>query len=134
MRMNPAAASYDLPLVILSYAISVFGAYTALQLAVAIPTARGRALWGWLAGAAVAMGGGAIWSMHFIAMLAYKMAMPVSYDTGLTLASLVVAVLVTGLGLYVVGRGEASALKLAGGGLFTGLGVAGMHYTGMAAM
>jgi NO-binding membrane sensor protein with MHYT domain len=134
MRMNPAAASYDLSLVVLSYAISVFGAYTALQLAVAIPTARGRALWGWLLGAAVAMGGGAIWSMHFIAMLSYKMAMPVSYDTGLTLASLAVAILVTGTGLYVVGRGEGSAVRLVAGGTFTGLGVAAMHYTGMAAM
>lgn len=132
--MNPAAASYDLSLVILSYAISVFGAYTALQLAVAIPTAKGRALWGWLLGAAFAMGGGAIWSMHFIAMLAYRMSMPVSYDTGLTLASLAVAVLVTGIGLTIVGRGEASAARLIGGGVFTGLGVAAMHYTGMAAM
>ncbi len=149
--MNPSAASYDLSLVILSYVISVFGAYAALQLAVAIPTARGRALWGWLLGAAFAMGGGAIWSMHFIAMLAYRMPMPVRYDSGLTLASLAVAILVTGIGLYIVGRGEASAVRLVGGGLFTGLGVAainwqmfgsafvmgaavcGMHYTGMAA-
>jgi len=133
MRMNPSAASYDLSLVILSYVISVFGAYAALQLAVAIPTARGRALWGWLLGAAFAMGGGAIWSMHFIAMLAYRMPMPVRYDSGLTLASLAVAILVTGIGLYIVGRGEASAVRLVGGGLFTGLGVAAMHYTGMAA-
>jgi len=132
--MNAAAATYDLPLVALSYVISVFGAYTALQLAVAIPSARGRALWGWLLGAAVAMGGGAIWSMHFIAMLAYKMPMRVTYDTVLTLTSLVVAVLVTGIGLYIVGRGEGSAARLVGGGVFTGLGVGAMHYTGMAAM
>jgi NO-binding membrane sensor protein with MHYT domain len=132
--MHAAAATYDMPLVVLSYAISVFGAFTALQLAVAIPGAKGRALWGWLFGAAVAMGGGAIWSMHFIAMLAYKMPMPVRYDPVLTLASLVAAVAVTGIGLYVVGRGEPSALKLAGGGLVTGLGVGAMHYTGMAAM
>ena len=132
--MNPAVATYDLPLVALSYAISVFGAYTALQLAVAIPTATGKALWGWLFGAAVAMGGGAIWSMHFIAMLAYKMPMRVSYGAGLTLASLVAAIAVTGIGLYVVGRGEGSVLRLIGGGLFTGVGVAAMHYTGMAAM
>jgi NO-binding membrane sensor protein with MHYT domain len=132
--MSPATATYDLPLVALSYVISVFGAYTALQLAVAIPTATGKALWGWLFGAAAAMGGGAIWSMHFIAMLAYKMPMQVSYGTGLTLASLAVAIVVTGIGLYVVGRGEGGALRLAGGGLFTGLGVGSMHYTGMAAM
>ncbi len=132
--MSPAVSTYDLPLVVLSYAISVFGAYTALQLAVAIPTASGRALWGWLVGAAVAMGGGAIWSMHFIAMLAYRMPMRVTYATGLTLASLAAAIVVAGIGLYVVGRGQGSLLRLLGGGLFTGLGVAAMHYTGMAAM
>jgi NO-binding membrane sensor protein with MHYT domain len=132
--MHAAAATYDLPLVLLSYAISVFGAFTALQLAVAIPQASGRALWGWLIGAAFAMGGGAIWSMHFIAMLAYQMPMEVRYDPVLTLGSLAVAVAVTGVGLYVVGRGEPSAVRLVGGGLFTGLGVGAMHYTGMAAM
>ncbi|HEY0782808.1 MAG TPA: MHYT domain-containing protein [Thermoanaerobaculia bacterium] len=126
--------SYDPLLVALSYAISVFGAFTALQLAVAIPTARGTALWGWVAGAAAAMGGGAIWSMHFIAMLAYRMPMRVSYDIGLTLGSLLLAMLVTGVGLYVVGRGEPSWLRLTAGGAATGIGVATMHYTGMAAM
>jgi NO-binding membrane sensor protein with MHYT domain len=126
--------SYDLQLVGLSYAISVFGAFTALQLAVAIPTAKGSAVWGWLAGAAAAMGGGAIWSMHFIAMLAFRMPMRVSYDVGITLASLLFAILVTGAGLFIVGRGEPSFARLLGGGTFTGLGVATMHYTGMAAM
>lgn len=126
--------SYDPLLVALSYAISVFGAFTALQLAVAIPTAKGSALWGWVAGAAAAMGGGAIWSMHFIAMLALRMPMRVSYDVGLTLASLVLAMVVTGVGLFLVGRGEMSFLRLLAGGSLTGIGVATMHYTGMAAM
>jgi NO-binding membrane sensor protein with MHYT domain len=126
--------SYDLVLVALSYVISVFGAFTALQLAVAIPTAKGTALWGWVVGAAAAMGGGAIWSMHFIAMLAFRMPMRVSYDVGLTLASLLLAMVVTGAGLLIVGRGEPSFGRLLGGGTLTGLGVATMHYTGMAAM
>jgi NO-binding membrane sensor protein with MHYT domain len=126
--------SYDPLLVALSYVISVFGAFTALQLAVAIPTAAGTAVWGWVVGAAAAMGGGAIWSMHFIAMLAFRMPMRVSYDPGLTLASLLLAMLVTGAGLFIVGRGEASVARLLGGGTLTGLGVATMHYTGMAAM
>jgi NO-binding membrane sensor protein with MHYT domain len=126
--------SYDPLLVALSYAISVFGAFTALQLAVAIPTAKGTALWGWVAGAAAAMGGGAIWSMHFIAMLAFRMPMKVSYDLSLTLASLVLAMVVTGAGLFIVGRGKPSLARLLGGGTLTGLGVATMHYTGMMAM
>ena len=126
---------YEPLLVALSYLISVLGSYTALQLAIAIPQARGRvAALGWVTGAAVALGGGAIWSMHFIAMNAADMGMPVSYDATLTLASLVMAIVASGIGLYVVGRGEGSATKLLVSGVVTGLGVALMHYTGMAAM
>jgi NO-binding membrane sensor protein with MHYT domain len=73
------------------------------------------------------MGGGAIWSMHFIAMLAFRMPMKVSYDLSLTLASLVLAMLVTGAGLFIVGRGKPSLMRLLGGGTLTGLGVATMH-------
>jgi NO-binding membrane sensor protein with MHYT domain len=126
---------YEPLLVVLSYLISVLGSYTALQLAIAIPQARNRlAALGWVMGAAVALGGGAIWSMHFIAMNAADMGMPVSYDADLTLASLAMAILASGVGLYIVGRGAGSTAKLLVAGVLTGLGVALMHYTGMAAM
>jgi NO-binding membrane sensor protein with MHYT domain len=126
---------YEPLLVALSYLISVLGSYTALQLAIAIPQARSRAAaLGWVLGAAVALGGGAIWSMHFIAMNAADMGMPVSYDASLTFASLLMAIAASGVGLYIVGRGEGSATKLLAAGVLTGLGVALMHYTGMAAM
>ena len=120
--------------VILSYTISVLGAYCSLQWAAQISTARGRARAVWLAGAAVAMGGGAIWSMHFIAMIACRLPVPVAYDLPVTLTSLLLAVVATGLGLHVVSRVGAGYRRLVAGGVFTGLGVAGMHYTGMAAM
>jgi NO-binding membrane sensor protein with MHYT domain len=126
---------YEPLLVVLSYVISVLGSYTALQLAIAIPQAKDRTTaLGWVAGAAVALGGGAIWSMHFIAMNAADMGMPVAYDAFLTGASLVMAIVASGFGLYVVGRGAGSTTKLLVGGTLTGLGVALMHYTGMAAM
>ena len=120
--------------VILSYTISVLGAYCSLQWAAQISQARGRARAGWLAGAAVAMGGGAIWSMHFIAMIACMLPVQVAYDVTLTLASLLVAVVVTGAGLHIASRGGRSLGRTFAGGAFTGLGVAAMHYTGMAAM
>ena len=41
--------------------------------------------------------------MHFNAMLAFVMPMPVSYDLGLTLFSLVVAIGVTGFGFFMIG-------------------------------
>ncbi len=126
---------YQPLLVALSYVISVLGSYTALRLATAIPQApdRGSAL-GWTLGAAVALGGGAIWSMHFIAMNAADMGMPVAYDATLTFLSLGLAILAPGVGLYMVGRGQGSVLKLLVAGVLTGVGVAIMHYTGMAAM
>ncbi len=120
--------------VILSYTISVLGAYCALQWAGQISTALGKARGVWLTGAAVAMGGGAIWSMHFIAMIACRLPVPVAYDLPVTVASLLVAVVATGIGLHVVSRVSAGYRRLIAGGVFTGLGVAGMHYTGMAAM
>src|SRR4029077_12010620 len=59
---------------------------------------------------------------------------PMSYDIGLTILSLVVAIFVTGGGFYVIGRQSASPLRLVLSGISMGLGIAGMHYTGMAAM
>ena len=81
----------------------------------------------------VALGGG-IWSMHFIAMLAFLMPMPMSFDIGLTALSLLVAMGVTGAGFYVIGTRRATPLQLALSGVFMGIGIVAMHYTGMAAM
>ena len=126
---------YESLLVGLSYVISVLGSYTALQLAIAIPQAKDRlTALGWVTGAAVALGGGGIWSMHFIAMNAADMGMPVSYDAFLTAASLAMGIVASGVGLYVVGRGGGGTGTLIAAGTVTGLGVALMHYTGMAAM
>src|SRR6266849_1354945 len=72
--------------------------------------------------------------MHFVAMLAFIMPTPMSYDIGLTTLSLVVAIFVTGSGFYVISRQSASPLRLVLSGIFMGLGIAAMHYTGMAAM
>ncbi len=126
--------TYNYYLVGLSYIIACFGSYTALQFAIHIPTAKGSALWGWLVGAAVALGGGGIWSMHFIGILAYQMPMEVGYDIPLTIASLLLAIVIVLVGLFIVGRGQSSFIKLILAGIAGGLGVAGMHYTGMAAM
>lgn len=126
---------YNLILVTLSFIVAVAGSFTALFLATQIPLAKTSAeLFGTVSMAALALGGGGIWSMHFLGMLAYDMNMPVTYDVGLTAASLLLAVVVSGIGLFIVGRGTSGAMKLILGGTITGLGVAGMHYTGMIAM
>src|SRR5258707_9749507 len=120
-------------LVALSILVACFASYTALDLSGHVVTARGFARSVWLVAAAITMGGG-IWSMHFVAMLAFIMPTPMSYDIGLTTLSLVVAMVVTGGGFYVISRQSGSPLRLVLSGIFMGLGIAAMHYTGMAAM
>jgi NO-binding membrane sensor protein with MHYT domain len=120
-------------LVALSILVACFASYTALDLSGNVGTARGFARRAWLVAAAITMGGG-IWAMHFVAMLAFKMPIPMSYDIGLTALSLVVAMFVTGVGFYVISRQRTSPLRLVLSGTFMGLGIAAMHYTGMAAM
>jgi NO-binding membrane sensor protein with MHYT domain len=85
--------------------------------------------------AAWALGGTGIWVMHFMAMLGFTVpGSPVRYDVMTTIASWVTAIVVVGIGLFIVGFGKRSALKVIAGGTFAGVGVAAMHYTGMAAM
>src|SRR6266478_748421 len=125
--------THDPYLVALSILVTSFASYTALDLSGHVGAARGFARSVWLVAAAITMGGG-IWSMHFVAMLAFIMPIPMSYDIGLTTLSLVVAMVVTGGGFYVISRQSGSPLRLVLSGIFMGLGIAAMHYTGMAAM
>ncbi|MBM7863221.1 MHYT domain-containing protein [Lentzea nigeriaca] len=89
----------------------------------------------WLTVAAISIGGLGIWGMHFTAMLGTWMGTNVAYDILITLSSMVVAIVVVGIGLLIaLRRDDERFWPLAAGGLVTGLGVAGMHYTGMSAI
>jgi NO-binding membrane sensor protein with MHYT domain len=89
----------------------------------------------WLIIAAFAIGGGAIWLMHFTAMLGFDVpASPVRYSPTITMLSLGIAIVTVGIGLLVVGHGNRSLIKTVTGGAITGTGVLAMHYSGMAAM
>src|ERR1700726_4476023 len=118
------SGTYDPYLVALSILVACFASYTALDLSAHVVPARGFARRAWLAAAALTMGGG-IWSMHFVAMLAFIMPTPMSYDIGLTTLSLVVAILVTGGSFYIISSHSGSPLR---SGIFMGLGIAAMHY------
>ena len=125
---------HDPKLVILSIMIAIIASFTALSLAgrVRVSSDRGRRIW--LTAAATALGGG-IWSMHFVAMLAFSIPrMRMSYDLAPTLASLALAVGFTGAGLVAMDWRTVSWRRILAAGFLIGTGVASMHYLGMSAM
>ena len=127
------SASYSPALVLISLCVAILASYTALDLSGRIATARGRTVYLWIGGGALAMGFG-VWSMHFIGMLALQLPLALGYDLGLTLWSLLVAILSSGFALWLVSQPRLPALQLLFGALIMGAGISAMHYSGMAAL
>jgi diguanylate cyclase (GGDEF)-like protein/PAS domain S-box-containing protein len=124
---------HDWRLVILAFVVSFLASLVAVSLfrrARAGRSQRSRQAWTLLAGTATGSG---IWATHFIGMLAYQPIVAVAYHFGLTLASLVVAVVVTFAGFSVALSGPARSAVLIGGAI-VGAGVAVMHFLGMWAL
>ncbi|MGW0813056.1 MHYT domain-containing protein [Streptomyces viridiviolaceus] len=131
-HLDHAALGWLTP--VLSYAMACTGAALGLRCTVRALGATGRSRRNWLLTAASAIGTG-IWTMHFVAMLGFRVSgTDIRYDVPLTLTSLLVAVIVVCAGVFAVGYGRDRGRALLLGGLTTGLGVASMHYLGMAAV
>jgi NO-binding membrane sensor protein with MHYT domain len=112
----------------LAYSVSCLGAFLGLRC-----VTRARALDGvrralWLALAAVAVGATGIWAMHFIAMLGFTIqGQQLMYNVPVAIASMLLAILVVGVGLFIVGHGNGGWPRIASGGVIIGFGVAAMH-------
>src|ERR671915_321558 len=120
---------------LLAYLMSCTGALLGLLLTARARAASGRSRGAWLILGALSIGGTGIWVMHFIAMLGFSIpGATIRYDVPLTLLSALLAVVMVGVGLFLVGFGGSRQPTLLFGGVITGTGVAVMHYTGMAAM
>jgi signal transduction histidine kinase len=124
---------YDYGLVVLSIAIVSLASYAALSVAGRIRAADSchkRRIWLWAG--SLTMGGG-VWAMHFIAMLALKLPIAISYDMKITVLSTAPVILSSCVMLEVISRPKISKLILLAS-LLMGLGIGAMHYIGMAAM
>jgi NO-binding membrane sensor protein with MHYT domain len=128
--------AYGLLNPVLAYLISCLGCFLGLQC-----TTRARALTGsararWLLLAAVSIGITGIWVMHFIAMLGYTIGgQAITYNVPVTILSMLIAIAVVAVGLFIVGFGRGDdRRRLLLGGSIIGIGVAGMHYMGIWAM
>jgi NO-binding membrane sensor protein with MHYT domain len=120
---------------VLAYVMSCLGAFLGLRCVTRARAHEGPSRARWLSLAAVAIGACGIWVMHFIAMLGFSIpGQSITYNVPVTIASMLIAIAVVGAGLFIVGYGDGSVARLAGGGVIVGIGVASMHYLGMAAM
>ncbi len=121
-------------LVLLSYLVAAFAGYTAFYLIARVRAANDparRLLW--LAAAGLSMGFG-IWAMHFIAMLAVEIPIPIRFDLPVTALSAGFAVVASGIAFHLAAADTIRPLRLALGGIVLGVGIGLMHYTGMAAL
>ncbi len=98
------AGSYNPLFVVLSVLVAILASFTALDMASRVSASRhSRATLGWLLAGGIAMGAG-IWSMHFVGMLAFRLPIPLGYDLGLTVESLLVAIAASLFALWLVSR------------------------------
>ncbi|MFF5568674.1 MHYT domain-containing protein [Streptomyces sp. NPDC012623] len=124
--------SYGLVTPVAAFLMACLGA--ALGLRCTARSLRARSSWkpGGLALGAASVGSG-IWTMHFIAMTGFSVAeAPIGYDAPTTFASLAVGIVMVGIGIFIVGYRGSTRMALVTGGIITGLGIATMHYLGMA--
>jgi len=127
-------ANYDVTLVLLSYGVAVLGSLTGLFVTTFIRRRDGDIEVKWAALGALVIGGCAVWSMHFIGMLAFKPGIPIAYDMTITLISLVIPIVLVFLALYTVFHWYGNRIAWLVSAVILGLGIAAMHYVGMAAM
>jgi NO-binding membrane sensor protein with MHYT domain len=120
-------------LVALSLLVAIQGAYVGLSLAVQVGGAVGLRRRFLLAGAAISLAV-AIWSMHFVGMLAARLPLPVDYLVFQTLLSFLVCVIVVGAAVFAASAGPLTPLRLAAAACFMGGGIFTMHYIGMSAL
>ncbi|MRS89989.1 EAL domain-containing protein [Enterobacteriaceae bacterium RIT714] len=126
-------SQYNQILVVISFVVAILAAYTALNMAARVAGNQGVAARIWLAGGGIAMGIG-VWAMHFIGMLAMDISMSMSYDTAITVLSMVIAIGSSLFALWLVSGEQLRLRRLLPGAFVMGSGIVAMHYTGMAAL
>ncbi|MCB5189402.1 bifunctional diguanylate cyclase/phosphodiesterase [Methylobacillus arboreus] len=125
--------SYDYRLVLLSIAIAFISSLAAFMFTNRVARNQGGSAKAWMALGAVTMGSG-IWAMHFISMMAWSLPTPMGYMLDDTALSWLIAVSVSWLALDIASRPGLNWQVLLAAGIVMGLGISGMHYSGMHAM
>jgi diguanylate cyclase len=131
--MTAMPVTYEPWLVLLSIVMAIQGAYVGFSLAAQIGDARGVRRRLLLAGATASLAV-AIWTMHFVGMLAVRLPFPVDYLALPTLLSFLVCAIVVGAAVYATSAGPLTLLRLTLSACLMGGGIFAMHYVGMNAL
>ena len=131
---NDLHITHDVKLIVLSLLVAFISSWAAFYMAhtnkQAHFVAHRRAS---LVCASLVLGLG-IWAMHFIGMLAMQLPQLLGYDLALTALSIFPGILAAWVALHFMQANNPSHLRMAGSGALVGLGIAVMHYCGIAAM
>ena len=145
----PIEMHWNFYVVFLSYVLSVLGSWTTLVVIDHACLTRGAEQLLSIAIASISLGACGIWSMHFVGMVAMSIDAPIRYSVAWTVLSAIVSVVFCFLGVYrtvfltqarfntsagASVAGERVLRTLLTAGVWTGFGVAAMHYLGMRSM
>ncbi|KAK5653669.1 hypothetical protein OQA88_8699 [Cercophora sp. LCS_1] len=132
--------TYTPGVVVLSYVVSLIGSASTLELINRRTSRKGIYNYLLLLGAAITMGGVAIWCMHFIGnratvLLNGEPGAQIAYSPGVTVASLFVPICVLFIAFYVVTlSNRINWWRIGVSGTLSGAAICGMHYLGNAAI
>ena len=122
---------HDTWLVVLAVVVSMATALTSFLMYSIADMCSGRRKLLWAALTGVSAGSG-VWATHFVAMLAYKGALPTHYEPVATIGSLLIAIIVAAVG-FAVATGS-TRWWTALGGILIGFAIGTTHFVGMTAL
>jgi len=131
--MDQMAIDYNVWVVLLSFALAVAAAYTALNLLSQVPRSTGRIRSLWLLSGSFVLGSG-IWAMHFVGLSVSQLPFQVGYRPGMAILSMLTGILSCYAALRLVLTPRPKLWRLIVSALLFGGGASGMHYIGMSSM
>lgn len=122
--------NFDPYLVLVAAAVCGLGSYSTVAAAGRVNASRGTWLWPSLFAVCATS---TVWVTHFVAMLAFRTDLPITYALVPTLLSYLVGFAFSGVTLFIAPRLPGCAEPLAYG-IGLGVGIAALHYVGMSAV
>ena len=126
--------TYNPFLVLLAYVVASAAGFATLDMTERVghvEKSGSQRLWRWVGAGCLAVG---IWAMHFISMLAFQAPIEIHYQLPITLLSLGFALTAAWLAMHTLSHPHLSFWQYLRAAIWIGLGIATMHYVGMAAM